>query len=109
MFSVAPMTELPCFFPTGIDFPRQHGFVHSTPSLDNNTIHGDRLTGLDKHHVTNTHIIHGHVYFLSRGKTWAVLARSPINFLIASEVRPLARASRNFPSLISVMMTAAVS
>ena len=41
--------------------------------------------------------------------TRAVLACSPINFLIASLVWPLARTSSNLPSTMRVMMAAAVS
>ncbi|MCY1296189.1 hypothetical protein D9M70_455640 [compost metagenome] len=41
--------------------------------------------------------------------TRAVLACRPIRCLIASDVRPLARASRKRPSRIRVTMTAAAS
>ena len=41
--------------------------------------------------------------------TRAVLARKPISSLMAALVCPLARASNSLPSLMRVMMTAAVS
>ena len=50
----------------------------------------------------------GHLRIFSR-RLRAVFGRRPISRLIAEPACPLARASRSFPSLMSVMMTAAVS
>ena len=91
-------------------FAGQHRFVHRRAPFDHDAVHRDLLARAHHHHVADPHLIDRHFHLTARrGSMRAVLARSPISFLIASLVRPLARTSRNLPSLISVMITAAVS
>ena len=109
LLSVAPITGSPGFFSTGSDSPvsidSSTAERPSTTTPSTGIFSPGRTSTTSPTRTSSTGISSS----VPSRTTRAVLARRPISFLIASLVRPLARASRYLPSLISVMITAAVS
>ncbi len=106
---VPPITPAPDNFSTGSDSPvNMDSSTEECPSITTPST-GIFSPGLTRtRSPMRTSSISTSISRLSR-MMCAVFGRSPISFLMASLVRPFARASRNLPNLISVMITAAVS
>ncbi len=106
---VAPMTSLPTFFSTGMDSPvimdSSTDDVPFTITPSTAIFSPGRTTTISP---TSTCSI-GRSISLPLRTTLAVFACKPINFLIASDVRPLARASKTLPTRMSVIIIAVVS
>ena len=72
----------------------QHRLVHRGCALDHHAVNRHLVAGAHAHHVARLHLLQRHVDSSSPSRTTrAVRGARPISFLIASQVRPLARAS----------------
>jgi len=109
LLRVAPITLSPAFLSTGIDSPVSIDssiVVFPSTTTPSTGIFSPGRTRIKSPIMTSSvGISNSSPLRITR----AVVTRKFINFLIASEVRPLAFASRYFPNLIKVIMTAAVS
>ena len=106
---VAPITSSPAFLSTGMLSPVS--IDSSTAERPSTTTPSTGIFSPGRTRTRSPTSTSSTGISLSRPSliTTAVLARKPISFRIASEVRPLATASNSLPSRIRVMMIAEVS
>jgi hypothetical protein len=109
LLSVAPTTVSPGFFSTGIGSPVS--IDSSTAEAPSSTVPstGTFSPGRTMTMSPTTTCSTGTSISSPPRVTRAVLAASPMSARMASDVRPLARASSSFPSSTKVMSSAEVS